>query len=136
MCRKPRTHVASNLVLIEFQLDVQIACDGLQQKFQHAEYFTCNPLITISYFIKRFPQLFSKFHKLSNDSSYNIMRQLFLVAIASDSSQVNHCSCTIASAGYAKRCKSYNCLYNLHMILCIKQIASKISIHLQRVSGA
>ena len=27
-------------------MDVQNDCDGLQQKFQHAGYFTSNPLIT------------------------------------------------------------------------------------------
>ena len=32
--------------LIELRLDVRIACDGLQQKFQHAEYFTSDPLIS------------------------------------------------------------------------------------------
>ena len=37
---KPCTHVASNLLAIDLQLYVQIVCDGLQLKFQHAEYFT------------------------------------------------------------------------------------------------
>ena len=40
---KPCTDVASNLLVIGLQLDVRIASDGLQQKSQHAEYFTCNP---------------------------------------------------------------------------------------------
>ena len=44
---KPWTDVASNLLAIDLQLDVQIACDGLQQKFQHDKYFTGDPLITI-----------------------------------------------------------------------------------------
>ena len=34
------TDVANNLLAIDLRLDVQIACDGLQQRFQHAEYFT------------------------------------------------------------------------------------------------
>ena len=70
---KPCTDVASNLRAIALQLDVRIACDGLQQKLQHAEYFTCDPPITQPIF-KRFSLLFSKLHKLSNVSSYNMMR--------------------------------------------------------------
>ena len=42
-CIHPRTHVAHNLPAIDLQLDVQNGCDGLQQKFQHAEYFTYDP---------------------------------------------------------------------------------------------
>ena len=34
---KPRTDVARNLLAIDLRLDFQIACDGLQQKFHHAE---------------------------------------------------------------------------------------------------
>ena len=45
---KPCTDIASNLLAIDLQLDVRIACNGLQQKFQHAEYFTCDPLISSS----------------------------------------------------------------------------------------
>ena len=59
---KPCTDVASNLLAIDLRLNVRIACDGLQQKFQHAEYFTCDPLITqpiLSQFSNGF-QLFSK----------------------------------------------------------------------------
>ena len=41
---KPWTHVAIGLPEIDFQSDVGITCDGLQQNFQHAEYFTRNPL--------------------------------------------------------------------------------------------
>ena len=37
--------VASNLLVIDLRLDVRIACDSLKQKFQHAEYSTCDPLI-------------------------------------------------------------------------------------------
>ena len=37
---KPHTHIARNLLVIELRLDVRIASDDLQQKFQHAEYFT------------------------------------------------------------------------------------------------
>ena len=48
---KPCIDVASNLLAIELQLDVRIACNGLQQKFQHAEYFTCDPLISQPIFI-------------------------------------------------------------------------------------
>ena len=40
---KPPTHVARNLPAFDLRLDVQIACDGLHQKFQHAEFFTCDP---------------------------------------------------------------------------------------------
>ena len=47
---KPCTDVASNLLAIGLQLDFRIAYDGLQQKFQHAEYFTCDPLIFQSIF--------------------------------------------------------------------------------------
>ena len=43
---KPCTHVASHLFAIHLRLDVRIACNGLQQKFQHAEYFTWHPLIS------------------------------------------------------------------------------------------
>ena len=64
---KPCTEVASNLLSVDLRLDVRIACDGLQQKFQHAEYFACSPLISQPIFI-RFSLLFSKFNKLSNDS--------------------------------------------------------------------
>ena len=42
---KPSTDVASKLAAIDLRLDVRIGCDGLQQKFQHAEFVTCNPLI-------------------------------------------------------------------------------------------
>ena len=40
---KPCTDIASNLLAIELQLDVRIACNGLQQKFQHAEYLYAIP---------------------------------------------------------------------------------------------
>ena len=50
MCAEPCTDVASNLLAIDLQLAVQIACDGLQQKFQNAEYFTCDPLIFFTFF--------------------------------------------------------------------------------------
>ena len=40
---KPCTDIASNLLAIELQLDAQIACKGLQQKFQHAEYLHAIP---------------------------------------------------------------------------------------------
>ena len=43
---KPCTDVASNLLVIDLRLDVQIPCDDLQQMFEHAEYFTCDPLIS------------------------------------------------------------------------------------------
>ena len=46
MTVRPCTDVASNSLVIDFLLDVRIACDGLQQKFQHTEYFTCDPLIS------------------------------------------------------------------------------------------
>ena len=34
----PCTHVASNVLAIDVRSDIRIACDGLQQKFQHARY--------------------------------------------------------------------------------------------------
>ena len=43
---KPCTDITSNLLGIDLRLDVQIVCDGLQQKFQYAEYSTCEPLIS------------------------------------------------------------------------------------------
>ena len=43
---------AQTLQVIYLRLDVRIACDGLQQKFQLAEYFTCNPLISQPMFIQ------------------------------------------------------------------------------------
>ena len=43
---KPLTDVARTLFAVDLRLDVQNDCDGLQQKFQHAEYFTCDSLIT------------------------------------------------------------------------------------------
>ena len=45
------TDVASNFLAIDLRLDVQIACEGLQHKFQHAEYFTCDSLISQSILI-------------------------------------------------------------------------------------
>ena len=42
---KPCTDVANNLLEIDLRLEVSITCDGLQQKFQHAEYLTCDPLM-------------------------------------------------------------------------------------------
>ena len=42
---------ATNLLVTELRLDIRIACDGLQQKFQHAEYFTCDHLISQPIFI-------------------------------------------------------------------------------------
>ena len=48
---KPCTDVASTLLAIELQLDIRFPCNGLQQKFQHAEYFTCDPLISQPIFI-------------------------------------------------------------------------------------
>ena len=54
----PLTDVASNLIAIGLQLDVRVACDSLQLKFQPDEYFTCDPLISqliLIRFLKRFP---------------------------------------------------------------------------------
>ena len=45
---KPHTDVALNVPVIDVRLDVRIVCYGLQQKFQHAEYFTSNSLISHS----------------------------------------------------------------------------------------
>ena len=47
VCVKPWTDIASKLLAIYLRLDIGIACNGFQQKFQHAEYFTCNPLISL-----------------------------------------------------------------------------------------
>ena len=74
------------LRLTQVRLNVPIACDGLQQKFQHAEYFTCNPSIsqpvrTHSIFTQ-FSPLSLEFHDFSIDSSCISMR-LFLVVITS-----------------------------------------------------
>ena len=55
MSLKPRAHVSCNLLAIDLRLDVRNDCDGLEQKFQHAEYFTSDPLIIF----KRFSLLFS-----------------------------------------------------------------------------
>ena len=44
---KPCTDVACNLPAIDLRLDIRIACNSLQQKFHHAEYFTCDLLIAI-----------------------------------------------------------------------------------------
>ena len=68
---KARTHVACNLLAIDMQLEIRNGCDGLQHNFQHAEYFTCNPLITQPVFI-RYPNSL-EFYKLSSASSYNMM---------------------------------------------------------------
>ena len=59
---KLRTHVACNSYAIDLRLDVRNGCDG----FQHAEYFTCGPLITQPIFI-RFSNGFHRFslHSIS-----------------------------------------------------------------------
>ena len=55
-----------------------MACNDFQQKFQHAEYFTCDPLISQPIFIR----FSNDFHCFSNfHSSYNMMRRLILVVI-------------------------------------------------------
>ena len=64
----------------------------------------------------------------SNDSLYNMMR-LFLVAITSKSSQMHHRKYRVCQTF-----KSYDCFYNLLMILCSEQIASKKGIYVQRLS--
>ena len=46
--QSPAQDVASNSLAIDLRLYVRNACNGLQQRFQHAEYFTCNPLISQS----------------------------------------------------------------------------------------
>ena len=67
---KPCTHDASDLLAIHLQLDVRIACDGLQQKCQHAERFTCDPLIAQTIFVRfsngvhHSSQNFMSFHKI------------------------------------------------------------------------
>ena len=75
-----------------------------------AEYFICNPLVTqpILSDFQTVSLLFLNFRKFSNDSSYNMMQRLFLVAIASNESQViSHGKCTIASKGHSKSYKSF-----------------------------
>ena len=52
---RPCTDVTSNLLAI----DVRIACDGLQRKFQHAKYFSCD---INSYLISQF--IFSQFSNI------------------------------------------------------------------------
>ena len=86
------------------QLLQRMSCHVLTMVY--LQQFTCNTLCQI---FKWFSLLFLKFHKLSDDSSYNIMRWLFLDAIPSYSLQVYHCRCTISSTGYVRHCKSYNC---------------------------
>ena len=49
--------------------------------------------------------------------SYNMMRRLFLVANISNSSKVNNCRSTIASIGYVRTCKSYDCFLKLPIIV-------------------
>ena len=73
-------------------MDIQNECDGLQQKFQHAECFTCDPLITQPGFSNSFhcdSQQFIGFSMIAH--TIIMIRRLFLVVIASNSSQVNHC---------------------------------------------
>ena len=43
---QPLTDIARNLLAIDFQLNVRNDCDGLKQKFQHAEYLTCDSFST------------------------------------------------------------------------------------------
>ena len=73
----PLTDIAHNLLAIDLQLDIRNNCEGLQQKFQHAEYFTYDYSANFYQIFKRFSLLFSRVHKLSNDSSYNMMCRLF-----------------------------------------------------------
>ena len=40
------THVTNNLLAIHPRLDIQITLNDLQHENQHAEYFTCDPLVT------------------------------------------------------------------------------------------
>ena len=57
---KSCTDVANNWLVIDLWLDVQIACNGLQQKFQQSEYFTCDPLISshhLSLIFTSFPMI-------------------------------------------------------------------------------
>ena len=69
------TDVASNLLVIDFQLDIRIACDDLQQKLQHAEYFICDTLIygQFSPDFQMVSKFVSKIHSLSYDTSYVMM---------------------------------------------------------------
>ena len=52
------TDVASNLLVNGLRLNIRIPCDSLQQKFQHAEYFNCDPLI-FSQFYYDFQKVFT-----------------------------------------------------------------------------
>ena len=61
---KPWADFAHNLLAIDLGLDVQNYCHGLQQKLQHAECFTCHPLIT--YVFRQFHCYFQDFTVASN----------------------------------------------------------------------
>ena len=85
-----RTHVARNLLAIQLRLDIRIAWDDFQQKFQHAEYFTCDPLITqptVSQLNSDFQNLYLNTHMLWCDHYFSWMK----ISIASILLQINHC---------------------------------------------
>ena len=72
------TEVASILPVIDLGLDIRIACDGLQQKFQHVEYFTCDPLKSQLMFLQ-FQMVFTINPNLTllNDNLYMMLCVLF-----------------------------------------------------------
>ena len=102
---KSCTHVATNVLAIDLRLEGTMACNKMLNIFL----VILRYLSQLSSEFQHFSLLFSEFHKLFNDRSYNMMQRLFLVAIASNSSQVNHCRYTITRTGYARCCKSYDC---------------------------
>ena len=57
----------------DFQCIIGIKFDGSQQMIQHAEYFTCDPLVSQPILIRLFSPLGVEFHALSIDSSYIFM---------------------------------------------------------------
>ena len=42
----PRSHVARNSSAIDLDWTFEMTVNGSQQRFQHTDYFTCNPSIT------------------------------------------------------------------------------------------
>ena len=55
---QPRSHVAISLLVIDLQLDIQIARDGLQHKVKNANIFKCDPL-NIGQFVYDFNAVFT-----------------------------------------------------------------------------
>ena len=138
---KPCTDMASNLIVIGLQNDVRITCDCLQQKFQHAEYFTCNhvKLSQFSSDLQTVFTIFLDFHMLSFDTAYMMMRQLFLLDenchckynVASKLLQVDHCK-----YGMSDVARAVVALRNCSQHPAMSRSQPKIPNYSQRVSGA